>query len=100
MAWFLNHYACPSCQHEWTDDWSSISDDCCPACGMRNISPHSSDDVSVLVEGTEFEGYRIYVSPPTAEKMPDYSLYRRASNKLELGPAAAAAIWESVTFEA
>ena len=43
--WFRNHYECPSCEHQWTDDWTATCDDDCPNCGARHISPHTSDDL-------------------------------------------------------
>lgn len=96
----MNHYACPSCEQEWSDEWSSTSGDRCPACGTRNISPQDFDDLSVLVETTEIEGYKIFVSPPSAEDKPDYSLYRIVKNQSDLGPALTAALREGVILEA
>lgn len=43
---FLNHYTCPRCNHEWSDQWSAMCDDDCPSCGMRHISPTHSEDVN------------------------------------------------------
>lgn len=42
---FLNHYRCPSCQHEWDNQWSATCDDECPNCGASNISPWRSEDL-------------------------------------------------------
>ena len=42
--WFINHYKCPRCNHEWDDEWSAMCDDDCPECGMRHISPTDSED--------------------------------------------------------
>ena len=42
---FLNHYRCPSCQHEWDSQWSATCDDECPNCGASNISPWRSEDL-------------------------------------------------------
>lgn len=42
---FLNHYRCPSCQHEWNSQWSATCDDECPNCGASNISPWRSEDL-------------------------------------------------------
>ncbi len=42
---FINHYVCPRCGYEWTDSWTAMCDDDCPACGLRHISPHESGDV-------------------------------------------------------
>lgn len=41
---FINHYTCPDCKYEWTDEWSCMCDDDCPNCGKRHISPHTSED--------------------------------------------------------
>jgi rubrerythrin len=41
---FINHYRCPTCRYEWTDEWSSTCDDDCPSCGARHISPRHSED--------------------------------------------------------
>ncbi len=40
----INHYRCPDCGHEWQDEWSAMSDDDCPECGLRAIEPYESDD--------------------------------------------------------
>jgi predicted nucleic acid-binding Zn-ribbon protein len=45
MAWFVNSYQCYRCNHEWDDLWSATSDDDCPACGARHVSPYESNDV-------------------------------------------------------
>ncbi len=42
---FTNHYRCPGCGHEWQDEWSAMSDDDCPECGLRAIEPYKSDDI-------------------------------------------------------
>src|SRR6266404_362706 len=31
---------------EWTDIWSAQSDDDCPFCGARHMSPYKSDDLT------------------------------------------------------
>lgn len=41
----LNHYTCPECGEDWTDEWGCDVDDDCPACGKRHISPHKSEDI-------------------------------------------------------
>lgn len=41
---FVNQYQCPECGYTWTDTWSATSDDDCPECGKRHISPYASKD--------------------------------------------------------
>jgi hypothetical protein len=50
MAWFRNHYVCECCEHEWSDEWSSMCDDDCPKCGARHMSPYEGDDLTEIVE--------------------------------------------------
>jgi DNA-directed RNA polymerase subunit RPC12/RpoP len=71
MAWFLNFYRCDHCKRRWTDEWSCMSDDECPHCGSRDMTPFRSEDLTELVEqdGDEFVAIR---SPDTAEHDPDY----------------------------
>ena len=38
-------YQCPSCGHEWQEQWSSACDSECPVCGLKNISALSWDSV-------------------------------------------------------
>lgn len=46
MAWYRNHYRHDNCAKEpgieWTDDWSSMSNDECAACGTKDIEPYHS----------------------------------------------------------
>ncbi len=42
---FRNHYRCPRCGEEWTDDWSCACNDECPKCGMKDIMPTHSEDI-------------------------------------------------------
>lgn len=44
--WYCNHYTCPVCSHEWTDEWSAMSDDTCPECNTKNITPTHSEELS------------------------------------------------------
>lgn len=39
----INHYTCPDCGEDWSDQWSSACDDDCPACGLT-CSPERSED--------------------------------------------------------
>ena len=43
-SWFINHYTCPRCKHQWDDRWTATCDDDCPECGLRHITPTHSDD--------------------------------------------------------
>lgn len=71
MAWFRNYYECARCHHDWTDEWSCMCDDDCPACGARHMSPYESDD---LTEVSEWRPGEIVLlrSPDSAEHLPDY----------------------------
>lgn len=56
MAWYNNHYEC-ECGCKWADEWSCMCNDECPECGLSDIEPHESDDLSVLIEpGVIFAG--------------------------------------------
>lgn len=50
---FVNYYSCPKCGHEWTDVWSAQSDDDCPNCGTRHITPYFSEDADDEGENEE-----------------------------------------------
>ena len=50
MAWFRNHYRCDVCKCTWTDEWCSMSDDDCPCCSARNMTPYASDDLTEVTE--------------------------------------------------
>lgn len=41
---YLNHYACPDCDEEWSSAWSSQCDDECAGCG-KSYTPVKSTDV-------------------------------------------------------
>jgi hypothetical protein len=71
MAWFRNHYRCERCDGEWTDEWSCMCDDDCPACGLRHMSPYSSDDLTKVVE-RRAHLFVVLQSPESAEWTPDY----------------------------
>ena len=73
MAWFRNHYICTRCNDVWTDEWSCMSDDDCPNCGCRHLSPMHSDDLSVVIEKVSPQKFVVSFSPPSAEQSPDYS---------------------------
>lgn len=42
---YLNCYDCPSCGHNWEDEYSCAVDEDCPSCGLRHISPVSSNEI-------------------------------------------------------
>jgi hypothetical protein len=44
---FINHYRCPRCQKQWTDERDAMCDDDCRHCGCRHISPFKSEDAPV-----------------------------------------------------
>jgi DNA-directed RNA polymerase subunit RPC12/RpoP len=73
MAWFRNHYRCPSCRETWTDEWSATCDDDCPHCGARHISPDRSDDLTEIVEESDDGQFVVRRSPASAEHRPDYA---------------------------
>lgn len=72
LAWFRNYYVCPVCCATWDDQWSSMSDDTCAECECSDISPVSSDDLSVVVDRNASGDYDICVSGNDAEDTPMY----------------------------
>ena len=74
MAWYNNQYVCPECRAVWDNDWSCRSDDQCPECEARNISPVSSEDLTVIVEPNGDGSWTIWRSPPEAEENPRYEM--------------------------
>jgi DNA-directed RNA polymerase subunit RPC12/RpoP len=81
MALFINFYRCAECTAEWTDTWSATSDDDCPNCGARHISPYKSEDAeqppqgqkSKLQQLLEIEGFA------TIEQLAEAILYDTVS---------------------
>ena len=71
MAWFRNHYTCDRCHRDWEDEWSCMSDDDCPHCGARHMSPSDSDDLTEVIE-RDGRQYVVLWSPETAGHDPDY----------------------------
>ena len=71
MAWFHNRYRCERCQFDWHDEWSCTSDDDCPACGARHISPYDSDDLTEVI-AKQGDAFVVYRSADTADHRPDY----------------------------
>ena len=62
MAWYLNRYVCPECSCVWEDAWSAMSDDYCPECECSDISPVSSENLSVIIEKLECGDFVVLVS--------------------------------------
>lgn len=85
MAWYRSEYQCYRCNYEWDDEWSSICDDECPACGARNASAVLSEDLTRVVEHQD-NCFVVYFSPEDAEDRPKYVIVGRF---LTLGLAAA-----------
>jgi DNA-directed RNA polymerase subunit RPC12/RpoP len=71
MAWFRNHYLCERCDSTWEDEWSCTSDDDCPHCGARHMSPFKSDDLTEVIE-RDGANFVVLWSPETAENDPNY----------------------------
>jgi hypothetical protein len=46
-------------------------DDACPHCGAGDITPHTSENLTTLIEKNG-NGYIVLWSPETAEHKPDY----------------------------
>lgn len=74
MAWYNNQYVCPECRAVWDSDWSCGSDDQCPECEAGNISPVSSEDLTVIVELNGDGSWTIWQSPTEAEESPRYEV--------------------------
>lgn len=74
MAWYSNRYVCPECRAVWDSDWSCSSDDECPECEERNISPVSSEDLTIVVKPDSDGSWTIWQSPLWAEDDPCYEV--------------------------
>jgi hypothetical protein len=85
MAWYNNRYVCPECRAVWDSDWSCGNDDECPECEARNISPVSSEDLTVVVEPDGDGSWTIRRSPPEAEENPRYVVVGRLNPKKSSG---------------
>lgn len=77
MAWYSNRYVCPSCRAVWDSDWSCSSDDECPECEERSISPVFSEDLTVVVEPNRDGSWTVWQSPSEAEESPLYKVVGR-----------------------
>ncbi|MGD0185503.1 MAG: hypothetical protein ABSC25_09655 [Roseiarcus sp.] len=72
MAWFLKYYRHSECRAAWTDEWSCACNDKCRKCGAE-IEAYDWDELSVVVdEAADGTGWTVRVSPPEAERAPDY----------------------------
>lgn len=80
MAWYLNSYECSYCGTHWTDGWSCMCDDECPACGASDFSPINSDDLSAFTEKNDDGKYSIYYSLPEAGHKPNFTLLATVSS--------------------
>lgn len=77
MAWYNNQYVCPECRAVWDSDWSCGCDDECPECEARNISPVSSEDLTIVAEPDDDGSWTIWRSPVEAEDRPRYEVVGR-----------------------
>jgi Protein of unknown function (DUF3768) len=50
MAWFRNHYSCPRCGKEWSEEWQTKAPDDCPRCGAPHVLPRQSVEISAPVQ--------------------------------------------------
>jgi hypothetical protein len=48
-----------------------MCDDECPHCGAQDMTPHTSEDLTTLIE-LEGDQFVVHWSPETAEHTPDY----------------------------
>jgi hypothetical protein len=71
VGWFRNYYTCDRCHFEWSDEWSCMCDDKCPACGARDMAPVESDDLTKIIEWRAHT-FVVLRSPCSAEHSPDY----------------------------
>lgn len=72
LAWFNNRYVCPECRAVWDDSWSCGCDDECAECGTRDISPVSSEDVTVIMRPASDGSWTILQSAADADDGPYY----------------------------
>jgi predicted nucleic acid-binding Zn-ribbon protein len=73
MSWFLNHYCCEECGHEWDDEWSAMCNDDCPHCGARHMEPFDSTNLTEIIRKDE-RGFLVLKSLDSAEGTPDYRI--------------------------
>lgn len=72
MAWYNSLYVCPECGAVWDSDWSCCSEDECPECDAGDISPVSSEDLTIALEPNGNGSWTIWHSPSHAEDKPRY----------------------------
>lgn len=53
--WFGNFYDCSECGNSWTDKWSCMCNDRCPACNVET-EPSSSIDLSRPLTQQDYVG--------------------------------------------
>ena len=84
MAWLENVYTCPECDTCWLDEWSCACDDTCPNCGLSDVTPSDSQDLSVLVKKRP-NWFAVYYSSAYAESSPRYRLFAavKSQNRIE-----------------
>jgi DNA-directed RNA polymerase subunit RPC12/RpoP len=69
--WFRNHYKCARCGSEWKDEWSATSDDDCPQCGARHMTPYESEDLTEIIDKRR-DTIIVLRSSDKAEHQPNY----------------------------
>jgi hypothetical protein len=74
MAWYDSHYVCPECSAVWDSEWSCGSDEECPECEARDISPVYRKELTVVVEPSGDGRWAIWRSPLDAEDNPGYEM--------------------------
>jgi len=52
---YRNFYKCERCGEKWEDEWSSMSDDECPKCKAKNMTPYKSEELKEEKEVEEKE---------------------------------------------
>lgn len=77
LAWYNSQYVCPECGAVWDSEWSCRSDDQCPECEIRDITPISSEDLTIVVEPNGAGLWTIWHSPPEADDAPCYAMVGR-----------------------
>jgi hypothetical protein len=50
MAWYRNHYTCPRCRKDWSQEWNTKAPDDCPRCGAPHVAPWQSPEISAPIQ--------------------------------------------------